>query len=300
MFSCIQTPANNSIKSVTVQFMDKTQQIFNANIKHNGAILVNQICQYLDIPHSYHFGLSYINAHGKQRRINEDIPLKRQLKKITSPLYFKIRFYTPHLTYSLENKHVLNQFYLQALSDIRGGRLTIPSIDLPIVISYILQVQFGDCEELSGSDKIIDLQLGLLITTNPEVENKITQLYKAHKLMSTERAKFELMKCIMALPLFGTKLHKAVTEEGEKIQLGITANAEIIIVKNGAIVETMSTWPKIRHIKKFPWQKAIEYDLTVHYKNERIKTSSDTIYELIEQYKLLASLTSLGSGGCQR
>ncbi|XP_050294337.1 tyrosine-protein phosphatase non-receptor type 4 isoform X2 [Anthonomus grandis grandis] len=299
--------------SVTVKFLDNTEQIFHVEKRAKGSVLLDQVYDHLELVEKDYFGLQF-SENGFYNRNPESIlwidpskSIKKQIGNCQTPLFFRVKFYVSDPS-KLHEEYTRYQFYLQLRNDILSEKLVLPPSTAILLASYIVQSELGDYnQDEHGADYLTNLCL--IPHQTEEMEKKISELHKLHKGQLPADAEFNFLDHAKRLDMYGVELHQAKDNTNRIIQLGVT-HIGLVVFHNDIRINTFS-WAKIMKIsfkrKQFFIQLRREpsedYDTLLGFNMESYRSSKTLWKSCVEHHtffrlhspKIKRKFLSLGS-----
>ncbi|XP_050355943.1 band 4.1-like protein 3 [Nymphalis io] len=246
--------------------------------KANGAVLLDKICDDLDILEKDYFGL--LHVHRGDPRVWVD--LKRRLSKTfrNEPWEVKIavKFYPPEPS-ELKDDTSRYQLGLAIRRDLIEGRLNCSTITYALLASYVLQAELGDREGRVNVALLTEHRAVPLPVITPDLEDKIDELYRKHKGQTPAEAELNYLENAKKLPLYGAELHSVKDSDDVDIVLAVCANG-ISVLRDGMVMN------------RFPWAKILKISYNKRTYTLRLRASEFDEFETHVSFKLSSSRSS--------
>ncbi|XP_026564081.1 FERM, ARHGEF and pleckstrin domain-containing protein 1 isoform X2 [Pseudonaja textilis] len=238
------TPTGKLI-SIKVQMLDDTQETFEIPQRAPGKILLDAVCNHLNLVEGDYFGLEFLDH--KKVMIWLDL-LKPVIKQIKRPkhviLKFVVKFFPPdHAQLQEELTRLVYLFALQVKQDLAQGRLTCNDTSAALLISHIVQSEIGDFDDTNDHEH---LAKNKYIPQQEALEDKIMEFHHNHIGQTPAESDFQLLEIARRLEMYGIRLHPAKDREGTKINLGVAHTG--ILVFQGYTKINAFNWSKVRKL----------------------------------------------------
>ncbi|XP_034274179.1 FERM, ARHGEF and pleckstrin domain-containing protein 1 isoform X1 [Pantherophis guttatus] len=238
------TPTGKLI-SIKVQMLDDTQETFEIPQRAPGKILLDAVCNHLNLVEGDYFGLEFLDH--KKVMVWLDL-LKPIIKQIKRPkhviLKFVVKFFPPdHAQLQEELTRLVYLFALQVKQDLAQGRLTCNDTSAALLISHIVQSEIGDFDETIDHEH---LAKNKYIPQQEALEDKIMEFHHNHIGQTPAESDFQLLEIARRLEMYGIRLHPAKDREGTKINLGVAHTG--ILVFQGYTKINAFNWSKVRKL----------------------------------------------------
>ncbi|XP_026564082.1 FERM, ARHGEF and pleckstrin domain-containing protein 1 isoform X3 [Pseudonaja textilis] len=236
------TPTGKLI-SIKVQMLDDTQETFEIPQRAPGKILLDAVCNHLNLVEGDYFGLEFLDH--KKVMIWLDL-LKPVIKQIKRPkhviLKFVVKFFPPDHA-QLQEELTRYLFALQVKQDLAQGRLTCNDTSAALLISHIVQSEIGDFDDTNDHEH---LAKNKYIPQQEALEDKIMEFHHNHIGQTPAESDFQLLEIARRLEMYGIRLHPAKDREGTKINLGVAHTG--ILVFQGYTKINAFNWSKVRKL----------------------------------------------------
>ncbi|KAM3837800.1 FERM, ARHGEF and pleckstrin domain-containing protein 1 isoform 1-T2 [Vipera latastei] len=236
------TPTGKLI-SIKVQMLDDTQETFEIPQRAPGKILLDAVCNHLNLVEGDYFGLEFLDH--KKVMVWLDL-LKPIIKQIKRPkhviLKFVVKFFPPDHA-QLQEELTRYLFALQVKQDLAQGRLTCNDTSAALLISHIVQSEIGDFDETVDHEH---LAKNKYIPQQEALEDKIMEFHHNHIGQTPAESDFQLLEIARRLEMYGMRLHPAKDREGTKINLGVAHTG--ILVFQGYTKINAFNWSKVRKL----------------------------------------------------
>uniref|UniRef100_U3ET62 FERM, ARHGEF and pleckstrin domain-containing protein 1 n=3 Tax=Micrurus TaxID=8634 RepID=U3ET62_MICFL len=236
------TPTGKLI-SIKVQMLDDTQETFEIPQRAPGKLLLDAVCNHLNLVEGDYFGLEFLDH--KKVMIWLDL-LKPIIKQIKRPkhviLKFVVKFFPPDHA-QLQEELTRYLFALQVKQDLAQGRLTCNDTSAALLISHIVQSEIGDFDDTIDHEH---LAKNKYIPQQEALEDKIMEFHHNHIGQTPAESDFQLLEIARRLEMYGIRLHPAKDREGTKINLGVAHTG--ILVFQGYTKINAFNWSKVRKL----------------------------------------------------
>lgn len=234
---------------VTIVLLDNTEQKFDYDKKTTGQILLDKVCDQLQLLEKDYFGLAFATKSDEARDwLPNDKYVSKQLKNhsfnSSSRLYFEVKFY-PSDPVQLHEDITRYFVCLQVRRDVLSGRLPCSFVTHALLGSYMVQSDFGDYDpQIHGPDYLSELQLAP--QHSHELEQKVAELHQQHKGQTSAEADLHYLENARKLAMYGVDLHPAKDTAGIDILMGVCASG--LLVYRDRLRINRFAWPKILKI----------------------------------------------------
>ncbi|XP_029792369.1 FERM, ARHGEF and pleckstrin domain-containing protein 1 isoform X1 [Suricata suricatta] len=236
------TPSGK-LMSIKIQMLDDTQEAFEVPQRAPGKVLLDAVCNHLNLVEGDYFGLEFPDH--KKITVWLDL-LKPIVKQIRRPKHvvvkFVVKFFPPDHT-QLQEELTRYLFALQVKQDLAQGRLTCNDTSAALLISHIVQSEIGDFDEASDREH---LAKNKYIPQQDALEDKIVEYHHNHIGQTPAESDFQLLEIARRLEMYGIRLHPAKDREGTKINLAV-ANTGILVFQGFTKINAFN-WAKVRKL----------------------------------------------------
>nr|KAF6427513.1 FERM, ARH/RhoGEF and pleckstrin domain protein 1 [Rousettus aegyptiacus] len=236
------TPSGK-LMSIKIQMLDDTQEAFEVPQRAPGKVLLDAVCNHLNLVEGDYFGLEFPDH--KKITVWLDL-LKPIVKQIRRPKHvvvkFVVKFFPPDHT-QLQEELTRYLFALQVKQDLAQGRLTCNDTSAALLISHIVQSEIGDFDEASDREH---LAKNKYIPQQDALEDKIVEFHHNHIGQTPAESDFHLLEIARRLEMYGIRLHPAKDREGTKINLAV-ANTGILVFQGFTKINAFN-WAKVRKL----------------------------------------------------
>ncbi|XP_049612157.1 protein 4.1 isoform X5 [Syngnathus scovelli] len=210
-----------------------------------GLFLFFKVCEHLNLLEKDYFGLAYADRHDQKCWLDPTKEIKRQIRSNNWQFAFNVKFYPPDPSLLTEDitRYLL---CLQLRQDVASGRLPCSFVTRALLASYTLQAEYGDWDPERPRPLDCIGRLTFAPNQSKEMEEKILELYKAHKGQTPAQADVHFLENAKKLSMYGVDLHHAKDSEGVDISLGVCANG-LLVYKDRLRINRFA-WPKILKI----------------------------------------------------
>ncbi|XP_008071637.1 FERM, RhoGEF and pleckstrin domain-containing protein 1 [Carlito syrichta] len=236
------TPSGK-LMSIKIQMLDDTQEAFEVPQRAPGKVLLDAVCNHLNLVEGDYFGLEFPDH--KKITVWLDL-LKPIVKQIRRPKHvvvkFVVKFFPPDHT-QLQEELTRYLFALQVKQDLAQGRLTCNDTSAALLISHIVQSEIGDFDEALDREH---LAKNKYIPQQDTLEDKIVEFHHNHIGQTPAESDFQLLEIARRLEMYGIRLHPAKDREGTKINLAV-ANTGILVFQGFTKINAFN-WAKVRKL----------------------------------------------------
>ncbi|XP_004680350.1 PREDICTED: FERM, RhoGEF and pleckstrin domain-containing protein 1 [Condylura cristata] len=236
------TPSGK-LMSIKIQMLDDTQEAFEVPQRAPGKVLLDAVCNHLNLVEGDYFGLEFPDH--KKITVWLDL-LKPIVKQIRRPKHvvvkFVVKFFPPDHT-QLQEELTRYLFALQVKQDLAQGRLTCNDTSTALLISHIVQSEIGDFDEASDREH---LAKNKYVPQQDALEDKIVEFHHNHIGQTPAESDFQLLEIARRLEMYGVRLHPAKDREGTKINLAV-ANTGILVFQGFTKINAFN-WAKVRKL----------------------------------------------------
>uniref|UniRef100_A0A8D2AEG5 FERM domain-containing protein n=1 Tax=Sus scrofa TaxID=9823 RepID=A0A8D2AEG5_PIG len=213
------TPSGK-LMSIKIQMLDDTQEAFEVPQRAPGKVLLDAVCNHLNLVEGDYFGLEFPDH--KKITVWLDL-LKPIVKQIRRPKHvvvkFVVKFFPPDHTQLQEE-----------LTEI------------------------GDFDEASDREH---LAKNKYIPQQDALEDKIVEFHHNHIGQTPAESDFQLLEIARRLEMYGIRLHPAKDREGTKINLAV-ANTGILVFQS-SYQDTLEFLMASRDFCKSFWKICVEH-----------------------------------------
>uniref|UniRef100_A0A8C6V1B3 protein-tyrosine-phosphatase n=1 Tax=Neogobius melanostomus TaxID=47308 RepID=A0A8C6V1B3_9GOBI len=235
-----------------VQLLHGTIQTFRLSKQDEGAVLLDQVCDHLDLEERQLFSLqirenstaiaSIATNTLSPRWLEPEKPLKKQIKGLASPFYlnFRVRFFISDPN-SLQHEQTRHLYFLQIRSDIREGRLKCPLSAAVVLASYAVQSELGD-----HSPSLLPGYLSkshFIPEQDEDFLSKVEDLHPQHKGLKQSEAELCFLNTARTLELYGVELHSALDTNNAPLLVGLASSGVAIFCN--AVCSSFFPWGNI-------------------------------------------------------
>ncbi|KAM6179694.1 FERM, ARHGEF and pleckstrin domain-containing protein 1 isoform 2-T2 [Erethizon dorsatum] len=236
------TPSGKLV-SIKIQMLDDTQEAFEVPQRAPGKVLLDAVCNHLNLVEGDYFGLEFPDH--KKITVWLDL-LKPIVKQIRRPKHvvvkFVVKFFPPDHA-QLQEELTRYLFALQVKQDLAHGRLTCNDTSAALLISHIVQSEIGDFDEALDREH---LAKNKYIPQQDALEDKIVEFHHNHIGQTPAESDFQLLEVARRLEMYGIRLHPAKDREGTKINLAV-ANTGILVFQGFTKINAFN-WAKVRKL----------------------------------------------------
>lgn len=229
--------------TVKIQMLDDTQETFEVPQRAPGKVLLDAVCNHLNLVEGDYFGLEFPDH--KKIMVWLDL-LKPIAKQIRRPkhvvLKFVVKFFPPDHT-QLQEELTRYLFALQVKQDLAQGRLTCNDTSAALLISHIVQSEIGDFDEALDREH---LAKNKYVPQQDALEDRIVEFHHSHIGQTPAESDFQLLEVARRLEMYGIRLHPAKDREGTKINLAV-ANTGILVFQGFTKINAFN-WAKVRKL----------------------------------------------------
>uniref|UniRef100_A0A452VMP0 FERM, ARHGEF and pleckstrin domain-containing protein 1 n=1 Tax=Ursus maritimus TaxID=29073 RepID=A0A452VMP0_URSMA len=236
------TPSGK-LMSIKIQMLDDTQEAFEVPQRAPGKVLLDAVCNHLNLVEGDYFGLEFPD----HKKITvSDGKLMLIFYHLLGPKHvvvkFVVKFFPPDHT-QLQEELTRYLFALQVKQDLAQGRLTCNDTSAALLISHIVQSEIGDFDEASDREH---LAKNKYIPQQDALEDKIVEFHHNHIGQTPAESDFQLLEIARRLEMYGIRLHPAKDREGSKINLAV-ANTGILVFQGFTKINAFN-WAKVRKL----------------------------------------------------
>lgn len=236
------TPSGK-LMTVKIQMLDDTQETFEVPQRAPGKVLLDAVCNHLNLVEGDYFGLEFPDH--KKIMVWLDL-LKPIAKQIRRPkhvvLKFVVKFFPPDHT-QLQEELTRYLFALQVKQDLAQGKLTCNDTSAALLISHIVQSEIGDFDEALDREH---LAKNKYVPQQDALEDRIVEFHHSHIGQTPAESDFQLLEVARRLEMYGIRLHPAKDREGTKINLAV-ANTGILVFQGFTKINAFN-WAKVRKL----------------------------------------------------
>ncbi|GBN98355.1 FERM, ARHGEF and pleckstrin domain-containing protein 1, partial [Araneus ventricosus] len=199
---------SRKIMNITVYFLDDSSHIFQLQAKSLGQILFDKVCKFLNVLEVDYFGLEYEDDKKAKCWLDALKPLCSQISTSFPTMYFCVKFYTPDPV-QLEDEFTRYLFGLQVKKDLANGHLQCNDNTAAVMISYIVQADFGDYNPEKCSDGSYLSGCKFVPFQDAELEKKVIENHKKIVGQTPAEADLNLLETARRCELYGIKMTPA-------------------------------------------------------------------------------------------
>uniref|UniRef100_A0A8C4ZJ49 FERM domain-containing protein n=1 Tax=Gadus morhua TaxID=8049 RepID=A0A8C4ZJ49_GADMO len=227
-----------------VTLLDGTDYNITVEKRAKGHILLDKICDHLNLLEKDYFGITYRDVENQKNWIDPTKEMKKQIRTGPWNFAFNVKFYPPDP--ALLSEDITRYFLcLQLRDDVVSGRLPCSFATHTMLGSFTVQSELGDYDpEEQGSDYISELRFAPNQTK--ELEEKVMEMHKSYKGMTPAEAEIRFLENAKKLSMYGVDLHHAKDSEGVEIMLGVCASG-LLIYRDRLRINRFA-WPKVLKI----------------------------------------------------
>jgi hypothetical protein len=245
-FGRLTTSARSSLISskeykATIQLLDDSETI-NTEYKKsdNGQVLLDYVCDYMNIIEKDYFGLRFQDANKHRYWLDTTKSIAHQIRVPAGAAFrFRIRYYPADPTV-LKEEITRYQLFLQLRRDLLHGRLYCPQNDAALLGAYIIQSELGDYDENVHKTGYVS-EYKLILKQTEKLEDKIAQLHRGLSGLTPAEAELEFLKKAAQLETYGFDPHTVKDAAKNSTYIGVTHQGVLVYQANR----------KVHHIK---WQ----------------------------------------------
>ncbi|CAI4224266.1 unnamed protein product [Auanema sp. JU1783] len=220
---------------VTVLLLNDSDSISNEFKRSLPAqSILDYICEVKNIKDKDYFGLRYQDHNRHRYWVDLSRPISHITKNTKGDTVFlrlRFRFYPAQPTL-LSDLYTRYQLFVQLQRDLFHGRLYCPQAKAVELAALILQAQLGDYNEAEHSGNYVS-QYTLLLRQTPRNEEKISELHKSYRGMSTGEAECEFLKRASAVDTYGFDPYTVKDyKDGGDVFLGVNHRGILIFHNN--------------------------------------------------------------------
>ncbi|ESO00828.1 hypothetical protein HELRODRAFT_112973 [Helobdella robusta] len=248
------SPSSNKKNLVCrVLMLDDSEELLYVPMKSHGSVLFNMVISKLKLLEADYFDLQYKNVEGIQCWLDHEKLITNQLPQNHLNFEFVVKFYTPDPG-MLEEEHTRYLFALQVKRDLLSGRMQCQEQTTALLLSYIVQADYGDLtdEDLEMNPDYLR-SVKLFENMSPSLESKIIQNHRAHFGQSPMDADYNLLDTARKVEFYGINITQCKDHESVPLHLAVI-HMGIVVFQNATRINTFS-WAKIRKLsfkrKKF-------------------------------------------------
>ncbi|KAF5283387.1 hypothetical protein FQA39_LY04763 [Lamprigera yunnana] len=213
---------SNIVHKCTVRLLEDTE-ILQCEYKpnHKGKVLLEYVCQQLNLVEQDYFGLRYVDASQQRHWLDLGKSIIKQVKDLDPVLFsFRIKFYPPD-PFRLKEEITRYQIFLQLKRDLLHGRLYCTPNEAAMLAGYIIQGEIGDYVSEIHTGHYVSCYK-LLLKQTETIEEKIMEVHqKALKGQSPSQVESAFLKLACHLDTYGVDPHPVKDHKGAQLYLGI-------------------------------------------------------------------------------
>jgi erythrocyte membrane protein band 4.1 len=211
-----------SVVSCCVHLLDGTDYQFEIEKRAKGSLLVEMVCEHLNLLERDYFSCFYIN-NGVRFWIILDRRVAKQIGKLPWVFGFGVKFYAPDP--SLLQEDITRYFMcLQIRADILASVLPCAFVTHALLGSYTVQSELGDYDAAEfghGFEYLREFQF--CSNQTDELLEKIAQLHQSLRDQTPAEAELNYLNNATKLELYGVELQPAKDAEMVNINVGVSA-----------------------------------------------------------------------------
>ncbi|XP_061811128.1 tyrosine-protein phosphatase non-receptor type 3 isoform X1 [Nerophis lumbriciformis] len=235
-----------------IQLLDGTIETFKVNKQDEGVVLLDQVCNHLDLQEKQLFSLQFresstvvpsITASTHSPRwLEPEKPLKKQIKGLAYPIYlnFRVRFFISDPN-SLQHEQTRHLYFLQIRSDIKEGRLQCPLSAAVVLASYAVQSELGDHGPSQQNGYLSKCHF--IPEQNDDFLSKVEDLHPQHKGLKQSEAELCFLNTARTLELYGVELHSALDTNNAPVMVGLASSG--VAIFSNMICSSFFPWANI-------------------------------------------------------
>ncbi|OZC12894.1 FERM central domain protein [Onchocerca flexuosa] len=205
----------------TVQLLDDNETICQEFKKtSNAQIILDYICECLNIVEKDYFGLRYqdFNRHRYWMDLNKQI--YKQVRGPNVILRFRVRFY-PSDVNVLKEEITRYMLFVQLQRDLLHGRLYCPQNEAAVLGALALQSIIGDYDAEERPKNYV-AEYKLLLKQTEKLEEKIAESHKLFKGLTPAEAEMEFLKRASKLDTYGFDPYTVMNKQKQTMYIGVT------------------------------------------------------------------------------
>lgn len=213
---------SNIVYKCTVRLLEDTE-ILECEYKpnHKGKVLLEYVCQQLNLVEQDYFGLRYVDATQQRHWLDLGKSIIKQVRDLDPVLFsFRIKFYPPD-PFRLKEEITRYQIFLQLKRDLLHGRLYCAPNEAAMLAGYIIQGEIGDYVPEIHTGHYVSCYK-LLLKQTDTIEEKIMEVHqKALKGQTPSQVESAFLKLACQLDTYGVDPHPVKDHKGAQLYLGI-------------------------------------------------------------------------------
>uniref|UniRef100_A0AAF5Q250 FERM domain-containing protein n=1 Tax=Wuchereria bancrofti TaxID=6293 RepID=A0AAF5Q250_WUCBA len=205
----------------TVQLLDDNETIWQEFKKtSNAQIILDYICEYLNIVEKDYFGLRFqdFSRHRYWMDLNKQI--YKQVRGPNVALRFRVRFYPSDVSV-LKEEITRYMLFVQLQRDLLHGRLYCSQNEAAILSALALQSIIGDYDAEERPKNYV-AEYKLLLKQTEKLEEKIAESHKSFKGLSPAEAEMEFLKRASKLDTYGFDPYTVTNKQKQIMYIGVT------------------------------------------------------------------------------
>ncbi|KAF5284846.1 hypothetical protein FQR65_LT13398 [Abscondita terminalis] len=238
---------SNLVYKCTVRLLEDTE-ILECEYKpnHKGKVLLEYVCQQLNLVEQDYFGLRYVDVTQQRHWLDLGKSIIKQVKDLDPVLFsFRIKFYPPD-PFRLKEEITRYQIFLQLKRDLLHGRLYCAPNEAAMLAGYIIQGEIGDYVPEIHTGRYVSCYK-LLLKQTEAIEEKIMEVHqKALKGQTPSQVESAFLKLACQLDTYGVDPHPVKDHKGAQLYLGI--NYSGILTVQGSRKTHHFRWVDIQKI----------------------------------------------------
>ncbi|UXI16706.1 Transcription initiation factor TFIID subunit 2 [Sarcoptes scabiei] len=238
--------SQSGLANIQVILLDDEE--FNCQVDKNarGKEVFTKVCDFLNLLEKDYFGLSFRENDDSRNWLNLDKRIGKQLRNTSWLLRFEVKFYPPD-PIQLHEDITRYLVCLQIRKDILSGRIPCSFVTHAILGSYLAQSELGDFDpgEHDEQGRYLSV-LHFAPNQTPELLEKVAELHKQHRGLTSEEADFQYLENAKKLAMYGIDLHPAKEQSGLDIMIGVSSSG-LQVFRDRMRINRFA-WPKILKI----------------------------------------------------
>ncbi|KAF2885612.1 hypothetical protein ILUMI_20554 [Ignelater luminosus] len=213
---------SNIVYKCTVRLLEDTE-ILECEYKpnHKGKVLLEYVCQQLNLVEQDYFGLRYVDASEQRHWLDLGKSILKQVKDLDPVLFsFRVKFYPPD-PFRLKEEITRYQIFLQLKRDLLHGRLYCAVGEASMLAAFIIQGDLGDyMPEVHLGNYVSDYKI--LLKQTETIEEKIMEIHQKNlKGQTPPQVESSFLKLACQLDTYGVDPHPVKDHKGSQLYLGI-------------------------------------------------------------------------------
>ncbi|XP_041989071.1 protein 4.1 homolog [Aricia agestis] len=243
--------------------------------KATGADLLDLICDNLDLIEKDYFGLLHTQRGDPRVWVDLHKRLSKTFRNEPWEVRFAVKFYPPEPS-ELKDDVTRYQLSLAIRQDVVEGRLVCSTITYALLASYVLQAEVGDRGGRVSAALLAAHNAIPLDVLNPDLEDKIDELYRKHKGQTPAEAELRYLENAKRLPLYGADRHTVKDSDDVDICLAICAHG-VSVMRDGMLMN------------RFPWAMILKISYNKRVFALRLRAGECDEFESAVQFRTAAS-----------